>query len=83
MCKACRRATQESAGVTLDTSESLRADNVVFAGDCNAIAEGLLGPHLTTDIKPRTQAQRGLSAMTWCLSAETEGFELDYHNVFF
>ena len=71
------------SGVTLDTSESLRADNVVFAGDCNAIAEGLLGPHLTTDIKPRTQAQRGLSAMTWCLSAETEGFELDYHNVFF
>jgi len=27
--------------------------------------------------------QRGLSAVTWCLRADTAGFPLSYHNVFF
>ena len=71
------------SGVTLNTSEQLKADVVVFAGDCNAVAEGLLGESIKASVKPRQVTQRGLSAVTWCLTAETEGFDLEYHNVFF
>jgi 1-hydroxycarotenoid 3,4-desaturase len=70
-------------GVELDNGDHLDCDHVIFNGDAQALATGLLG----TEARPATpllhRAQRGLSAVTWCRYAETQGFELAYHNVFF
>jgi 1-hydroxycarotenoid 3,4-desaturase len=76
-----RLASGESGG------EILRADAVVFNGDSNALAQGLLGD----DVKPHTRAvpvhARSLSAITWAIHARTQidrgGLALDRHNVFF
>lgn len=67
----------------LNTGQDIDADAVVYAGDCNALAQGLLGAEVAKAVVPRPMQKRGLSAITWCVVAETTGFELDYHNVFF
>ncbi len=71
------------AGVTLDTGESLTADAVIFNGDRSALATGCLGPDVILATRGTPVEQRGLSAVTWCLRADTAGFPLSYHNVFF
>jgi len=73
------------SGVLLADGERLDADLVVFNGDVNALAEGLLGQPLQRALgaRPSAAADRSLSALTWHLTAETSGFELSHHNVFF
>ena len=71
------------SGVTLDNGESLEADDVIFNGDRSALATGCLGPDVVLATRGTPVAQRGLSAVTWCLRADTAGFPLSYHNVFF
>jgi 1-hydroxycarotenoid 3,4-desaturase len=73
-----------ASGVTLANGERLAADAVIFNGDADALAQGLLGEAAARHAPPRRDpAQRSLSAVTWALHAETEGFPLTRHNVFF
>ncbi|MDG1011326.1 MAG: phytoene desaturase family protein [Luminiphilus sp.] len=71
------------SGVTLDNGETLAADDIVFNGDRSALATGCLGPDVVLATRGTPVEQRGLSAVTWCLRADTAGFPLSYHNVFF
>jgi 1-hydroxycarotenoid 3,4-desaturase len=64
-------------GVHLANGERLRADAVIFNGDISALTHEQRPAPATGPIK------RSLSAVTWCMSARTEGFELAHHNVFF
>jgi 1-hydroxycarotenoid 3,4-desaturase len=71
-------------GVVLADGTRLPADAVVFNGDANALALGLLGNDAADAMPPPLQAtQRSLSAVTWALHARTAGFPLVRHNVFF
>jgi 1-hydroxycarotenoid 3,4-desaturase len=71
-------------GVVLEGGERIDADAVVFNGDANALALGLLGPEASQRMRAPLRAdQRSLSAVTWAIHARTEGFPLARHNVFF
>ena len=70
-------------GVRLADGSTLEADSVVFNGDAQALATGLLGD-ATRPAVPRTApARRSLSALTWAAHVRTQGFPLLRHNVFF
>jgi 1-hydroxycarotenoid 3,4-desaturase len=71
------------AGVRLVGGEELPADSVVFNGDTQALACGLLGPAGVSSVPPTPRAMRSLSAMTWAVHGRTSGFPLVRHNVFF
>lgn len=68
------------SGVELADGERLDADAVVFNGDARALTAGLLGPDAPQDL---SHGRPSLSALTWHAEAETSGFELSHHNVFF
>jgi 1-hydroxycarotenoid 3,4-desaturase len=70
-------------GVTLADGERLEADAVVANADVAAIAAGRFGEQARSAVPPQRPAQRSLSAVTWNLVAETEGFPLLRHTVFF
>jgi 1-hydroxycarotenoid 3,4-desaturase len=70
-------------GVRLEDGEVLRADAVVFNGDTNALARGLLGPEVEPAVASTPRHQRSLSALTWAVHGRTSGFPLARHNVFF
>ena len=73
-----------ASGVVLRSGERLAADSVVFNGDSNALALGLLGDDATGVARaPLANTERSLSAVTWAIHARTEGFPLARHNVFF
>lgn len=72
-----------AAGVQLASGELLAADSVVFNGDVNALASGLLGDELTAAAPATPAHKRSLSAVTWAVNARTSGFPLVRHNVFF
>jgi 1-hydroxycarotenoid 3,4-desaturase len=59
------------------------ADAVVFNGDADALAQGLLGKAVQTAVPARRPADRSLSALTCSVLARTGGFPLSRHNVFF
>ena len=73
------------SGVQLADGEMLQADAVVFNGDADALAQGLLGPAVQAGVgaRPLAPAQRSLSAVTWHQVAAAEGFALSHHNIFF
>lgn len=64
-------------------SERYDGDAFVFNGDVSALGHGLLGDAVRRAAQPVPPGRRALSAVTWCVQAEAEGFPLDYHNVFF
>ncbi len=74
-----------ASGVVLADGEVLEADAVVFNGDAEALAQGLLGSAVQARLgaRPLAPAQRSLSAVTWHQVATPEGFALSHHNVFF
>ncbi len=72
-----------AAGVSLAEGERLDADAVVFNGDPAALATGLLGDAPRRAAPPTRPEQRSLSAVTWCVRAQTSGFPLKRHTVFF
>lgn len=72
-----------AAGVRLATGERLDAEAVVVNADAGAVAGGLLGSVAGVAVPPAPSSQRSLSAVTWALLAEAEGFPLVRHTVFF
>jgi 1-hydroxycarotenoid 3,4-desaturase len=72
-----------AAGVRLAGGETLRADAVVSNADVNAIATGRFGRAAAPFAKPTKPAERSLSALTFAAVAQTNGFPLHRHNVFF
>lgn len=70
-----------ASGVRLESGEQIAADAVVLNGDAEALAQGLFGTAAAKgNVAPK---ERSLSAITWALFAETRGFPLARHNVFF
>ena len=76
-------ADGEAAGVVQANGEELFADAIIMNGDCNALASGLLGSAARRSTVRTPPSSRSLSALTWMLEAETKGFPLVRHNVFF
>lgn len=74
-----RRAT----GVHLHDGARLPADAVIANTDVGTLAAGALGPAAAAAVAPYAGGERSLSALTWSLRAETHGFPLAHHNVFF
>jgi 1-hydroxycarotenoid 3,4-desaturase len=70
-------------GVRLAGGDWLSADAVVFNGDAQALATGLLGSEVVAAVRPTPREARSLSALTWSVHGRTEGFPLVRHNVFF
>ena len=71
------------AGVSLATGERIEADAVVCNADVAAVAGGHLGREAVGAVPGVPRSARSLSALTWALAAETEGFPLLRHTVFF
>jgi 1-hydroxycarotenoid 3,4-desaturase len=70
-------------GVALATGEHIEADAIVFNGDASALENNYLGSGPQRAAPSVSRQDRSLSAITWCLNAETSGFPLAHHNVFF
>ena len=73
----------QAAAVRLATGERIDARAVIVNADAAAVASGLLGRAAARGVASIATAARSLSAMTWALVAETEGFPLARHTVFF
>jgi 1-hydroxycarotenoid 3,4-desaturase len=72
-----------ATGVELADGQVLAADEVVFNGDVQALAQGLLGQGTQAAVDPVKPADRSLSALTWSMHVATSGLPLTMHNVFF
>jgi 1-hydroxycarotenoid 3,4-desaturase len=70
-------------GIRLRSGERIEADAVVVNADVGALAAGLLGGEAARAAPAVPESARSLSAYTWSLVAETDGFPLAHHNVFF
>ncbi|GEO82019.1 phytoene desaturase family protein [Pararhodospirillum oryzae] len=70
-------------GVALEDGEPVRADAVVVNADPGTLALGHLGAAVTRAAPPPALRERSLSALTWTMLAEAEGFPLSRHTVFF
>lgn len=69
--------------VVTGEGERLPCADVIFNGDANALASGLLGPDVASAARQVPARKRSLSALTWCCLARSRGFPLHRHNVFF
>lgn len=69
--------------VTLASGERVPADVVVANADVAGLRDGQLGSDVATALGSRDRTERSLSAVTFSLLAETSGFDLAHHNVFF
>ncbi|MEM9404315.1 MAG: FAD-dependent oxidoreductase, partial [Pseudomonadota bacterium] len=67
----------------LSTGNAVEADAIVFNGDVNAMASGLLGDALRGALPDRRSESRSLSALTWSLCTSDVDFQLEHHTVFF
>ena len=72
-----------ASAVRLANGDVLPADVVVCNADVAALADGRFGPGTAKAVPPTRPRERSLSAVTWSLTAPTEGFPLARHTVFF
>ncbi len=70
-------------GVILAGGTRLPADWIVVNADAAALASGVFGDAARAGAPAQPAAARSLSALTWAIQAETRGFPLVRHNVFF
>jgi 1-hydroxycarotenoid 3,4-desaturase len=82
-CKEIAFEGGRARGVVLASGERIDADAVVFNGDVNALASGLLGAGASAAASRVPAGARSLSALTMSMLAPTTGFALAHHNVFF
>lgn len=82
-CSEIEREGDSVSGVRLANGERISADSVVFNGDVSALSQNLLGPKVRRAASALSPGKRSLSAVTWSINAETSGFPLERHNVFF
>lgn len=80
---AITTAHGRTTGVMLAGGEFLAADAVIANVDVGGIADGVLGRDPAGAVAAVPPAARSLSAITWATVAETDGFPLAHHNVFF
>ena len=71
------------AAVHTAVGERIDADSVVFNGDADALARGLLGRRGAHRHARCRRSERSLSAVTWAMHVRSQGFALARHNVFF
>ncbi|MGE0038870.1 MAG: phytoene desaturase family protein, partial [Xanthobacteraceae bacterium] len=71
------------AGVVLADGERIEVDAIVVNADIAAVSSGLLGSGIAAAAPGIPRQARSLSAVTWAMRAETAGFPLLRHNVFF
>ncbi len=77
-------ATQGGRVAAVSTArERFECAAVIVNADSNAVATGLLGASVKRAVAPIQPEQRSLSAITWAAVANTSGFPLTRHNVFF
>ncbi len=76
-------ARNSIAAVETRTGERIEADAIVVNADAAAVASGLFGQNAGNAVPPVHHAPRSLSAVTWSMVAETDGFPLAHHSVFF
>lgn len=69
-------------GVRCTDGRRFKCKTVVFNGSPAALRGGLLGDE-TRRAASAKQPERSLSAVTFCGTGRAEGFELQWHNVFF
>jgi len=77
------RNWRKVTGVTLASGELIAADAVIVNADPTALADGLLGQGVRKTVRPVRHKERSLSAYVWMAHAQTSGFDLSHHNVFF
>lgn len=71
------------SGVHLNTGERIPAHGVICTGDIRAVDQALFGTDAQSAISSRTSDTPSQSAITWTLSAKSDGPPLNHHNVFF
>jgi len=76
-------ASDRASGIRLATGETMSSDAVVANADVSGIRQGALGRQAAGAVPRHRGNRRSLSAVTWSVVAETGGFDLAHHNVFF
>lgn len=72
-----------ATGVLLANGEHLEADAVVLNADAATIAAGRFGAAAASTVAVLAEKDRSLSALTFAIRAQTSGFQLARHTVFF
>ena len=72
-----------AVGIKLSSGEHLPAEVIVANADIAGLRAGLLGADAASAVTDRALGKRSLSAVTWSMLADTSGFDLAHHNVFF
>ena len=83
---AVRRLGRDAQGqwrIELASGETVEAGAVIANADSAALAQGQLGAEAARAAAGSDRLARSLSAITWLVSAPTQGFDLLRHNVFF
>jgi 1-hydroxycarotenoid 3,4-desaturase len=70
-------------GVETVSGEVISSDALICNADNNALAAGLFGVSPRRSVHATADHARSLSAITWNMLANVEGFELAHHTVFF
>ena len=71
------------SGVRLTNGDNIPADIVISNADPAALSEGKFGGQAERSVPSMPSGKRSLSALVWFAHAETSGFDLTHHNVFF
>jgi 1-hydroxycarotenoid 3,4-desaturase len=69
--------------VTLTTGERIEAESVVVNADAAALPAGNFGTAVARAVAPTKRTDRSLSAVTFAVLSQADGFPLSRHNVFF
>jgi len=72
-----------ATAVRLATGERIEATRIIANCDPSAIGSGLFGTAAKRAVGATEASKRSLSAMTWTIVGEADGFALDLHNIFF